>query len=294
QSNPVKLEEAKVAYEAKQQEIEQNFRKEVEIVVAEKTKEVAKDTAETILKKSEEKKKTTVEDDIRARLRGFARTIPSFLMAYGTPETTLASFDATIKDTIFKEVTGITLEQFRTLRDTYNFFDEVVFDQSIQEFLNKRVELADYFNDDKEEDIFDYIPPQQTNQIFTPKRVVKMMVDDLENEEPGIFSDPDRTFADLYMKSGLYITEIVKRLFDGLKDQIPDEDERLKHILEKQVYGFAPTEIIYNIARNFIFGFDDKAQNINDSHVVYLDTTPYAQGGEDFEAKLDELFGGKK
>ena len=121
-----------------------------------------------------------------------------------------------------------------------------------------------------------------------------MMVDDLENEEPGIFSDPDRTFADLYMKSGLYITEIVKRLFDGLKDQIPDEDERLKHILEKQVYGFAPTEIIYNIARNFIFGFDDKAQNINDSHVVYLDTTPYAQGGEDFEAKLDELFGGKK
>lgn len=294
QSNPVKLEEAKVAYEAKQQEIEQNFRKEVETAVAEKTKEVAKDTADTILKKSEEKKKTTVEDDIRARLRGFARTIPSFLMAYGTPETTLASFDTTIKDAVFKEVTGITLEQFRTLRDTYNFFDEVVFDQSIQEFLNKRVELADYFNDDNEEDIFDYIPPQQTNQIFTPKRVVKMMVDDLEKEEPGIFTDPNRTFADLYMKSGLYITEIVKRLFDGLKDQIPDENKRLKHILENQVYGFAPTEIIYNISRNFIFGFDENVNDIDDSHIVHLDTVPFVQGDGDLSVKLDELFGGNE
>lgn len=294
QSNPVKLEEAKVAYEAKQQEIEQNFRKEVEIAVAEKTKEVAKDTVDTILKKSEEKKKTTVEDDIRARLRGFARTIPSFLMAYGTPETTLASFDTTIKDAVFKEVTGITLEQFRTLRDTYNFFDEVVFDQSIQEFLNKRVELADYFNDDNEEDIFDYIPPQQTNQIFTPKRVVKMMVDDLEKEEPGIFTDPNRTFADLYMKSGLYVTEIVKRLYNGLQEQMPDEEARLKHILENQVFGFAPTEIIYNIARNFIFGFDEDAKKINDAHIIYLDTTPFARGEGDFESKLDDLFGGEQ
>ncbi len=50
------------------------------------------------------------------------------------------------------------------------------------------------------------------------------------------------------MKSGLYITEIVKRLYVGLKDQIPDDDKRLEHILERQVYGFAPSEIIYNIA----------------------------------------------
>lgn len=292
QSNPVKLEEAKVAYEAKQQEIEQNFRKEVEIAVAEKTKEVAKDTADTILKKSEEKKKTTVEDDIRARLRGFARTIPSFLMAYGTPETTLASFDTTIKDSVFREVTGITLDQFRSLRDTYHFFDEVVFDQSVQEFLGKRIELADYFNDSNEEDIFDYIPPQQTNQIFTPKKVVKMMLDALVENDPNAFKDPNKTFADLYMKSGLYITEIVKRLYEGLADQIPNDEERVKHILENQVFGFAPTEIIYNIARNFIFGFDGFAKNINDSHIVHLDTAPLVRDEESFEAKLDELFGG--
>ena len=96
------------------------------------------------------------------------------------------------------------------------------------------------------------------------------------------------------MKSGLYITEIVKRLYVGLKDQIPDDDKRLEHILERQVYGFAPSEIIYNIARNFIFGFDEKAKNINDSHIVFLDTTPFARGEGDFEAKCDELFGGNE
>ena len=120
-----------------------------------------------------------------------------------------------------------------------------------------------------------------------------MMIDKLQEEDPDIFKDPNKTFADLYMKSGLYITEIVKRLYVGLEDQITDNDARLKHILENQVYGFAPTEIIFNIARNFIFGFDEKAKNTNKSHIVCLDTTPFTRGEGDFEAKCDELFGGK-
>ncbi len=49
--------------------------------------------------------------------------------------------------------------------------------------------------------IFDYIPPQKTNQIFTPKWVVRKMVDLLEQKNPHVFEDPEKTFADLYMKS---------------------------------------------------------------------------------------------
>ena len=58
------------------------------------------------------------------------------------------------------------------------------------------------------------------------------------------------------MKSGLYITEIVKRLHNSpvIKAEFPSDADRIKHILENQVYGFAPSEIIYNIAINFIFG----------------------------------------
>ena len=36
----------------------------------------------------------------------------------------------------------------------------------------------------------------------------------------------------------------------------PNKKDRLKHIFEKQVYGLAPTEIIYKIATAYILGFD--------------------------------------
>lgn len=64
-----------------------------------------------------EQKKRSIEDGIKDHLRGFSRTIPSFLMAYGDEDTTLETFDQIIPDKVFKEVTSISLEQFRLLRD---------------------------------------------------------------------------------------------------------------------------------------------------------------------------------
>ncbi|MDR3289185.1 MAG: Eco57I restriction-modification methylase domain-containing protein [Peptococcaceae bacterium] len=279
---------AEKKFEAAKQQIQYGFQKEVISTVEEKTKELAQKSTETILQKAEEKKKATVEDDVRARLRGFARTIPSFLMAYGAFDTSLANFDENIRDEVFQEVTGITLDQFRILRDTYNFFDAVVFNESVQEFLHKKEQLADYFDDSQDEDIFDYIPPQKTNQIFTPKKVVKLMMDKLEEENPDIFTDKDKTFADLYVKSGLFLTEIVTRLYAGLAEQIPDERQRLRHILENQIHGFAPSEIIYSIAKNFVFG---GYADIDSSHLQCRDLTELAKNGGDFEMKFDVVVG---
>ena len=61
------------------------------------------------------------------------------------------------------------------------------------------------------------------------------------------------------MKSGLYITEIVKRLFrsEEMKKIYPDGNERIRHILDHQVYGLAPARIIYRTAVNYIFGLND-------------------------------------
>lgn len=264
--------------------------------------ETAVRTVETAQK---QQVKDEIEDDIRNHLRGFARTIPSFLMAYGDDTVTLESFDTIIPDEVFQEVTSITLDQFRFLRDggdytdkqdgtTKHFeghlFDPVVFNDSVKEFLRLRVELADYFDESHTEDIFDYIPPQKNNQIFTPKWVVKKMVDMLEDENPGCFDDPNHTFADLYMKSGMYITEIVKRLYrsDKIKQFYPDNADRLRHIFAKQVYGLAPTEIIYQIATHYILGFSDEVQ-IVEHNFRQLDALPYAKDGT-LNQKLDELF----
>ena len=254
-----------------------------------------KEVIERIEKEREERKKESVEEEVRAHLRGFARTILSFIMAYDDGKLTLDNFDKNIEDDVFKEVTSITLDEFRFLRDGGDYtdaatgrkehfgghlFDEVVFDDAIAEFRKKREELANYFDESQTEDIFDYIPPQKTNQIFTPKWVVKKMVDLLEQENPHIFENRDKTFADLYMKSGLYITEIVRRLYNNaeMRRQIPDDRERVTHILRHQVYGFAPTRIIYLIATRYILGFDGSLW-AEESNFRQVDTLPYARKG---------------
>ena len=218
----------------------------------------------------------------------------------------LATFDTIMSGKVFLEVTSITLDQFKFLRDggdyieeetgetkhfDGNLFDQVVFDDSVKEFLALKKKLADYFDEKAIEDIFDYIPPQKTNQIFTPKDVVKRMVDLLEEENPGCFDMPDKTFIDLYMKSGLYITEIVKRLYQSekMKEMFPDRKDRLRHIFEKQVYGLAPTEIIYRIATSYILGFDEDVE-ITKHNFRQVDALPFAKEGT-LEQELDRLFG---
>ena len=92
----------------------------------------------------------------------------------------------------------------------------------------------------------------------------------------------DKTFADLYMKSGLYITGLVKRLFRSkkMKQLFPNDHERIKHIMEHQVYGFAPTRIIYLIATNYIFGFDkDLKDSLMEKNFKQVDAAKYAQEG---------------
>ena len=274
--------EREEAISAVKVEYKDKFTKDISTTLHELPKQIIKQQEVEVL----QTRMNSDEEKIRGHLRGFARTIPSFLMAYGDAQLTLDNFDTYVDEDVFYEVTGITLDQFRYLRDGGNgdgfdghLFDASTFNEAILEFLRKKSELANYF-EDNQEDIFDYIPPQQTNQIFTPKKVVKRMVDELEKENPNIFADSTKTYIDLYMKSGLYIAELVKRLYnnESMKQQFPDDKDRLKHILENQVYGFAPSAIIYRIAINFIFG--PIGDDVSRKNFIQEDTIPYAKEGE--------------
>lgn len=292
-------------FEARMKENEESFNQGIHQDIQNIVKSQPVELVRRIEETKAEEAKDSIEDTVRDHLRGFSRTIPSFLMAYGDDQLTLANLDDYTEDDVFKEVTGITEDEFRFLRDGGDYedhethemkhfdghlFDEVVFDDSIRQFMAKKKELANYFEENQSEDIFNYIPPQKTNQIFTPRRVVKKMVDLLEKENPGCFDDDTKTFADLYMKSGMYITEIVKRLYNSprMKDLYPDKEKRLNHIFAKQVYGLAPTKIIYRICRAYILGFSDKI-SIKEDHIRLCDSLAYAEKGT-LAMKLEELF----
>lgn len=264
-------------------------------------------TIETVVKeqkvKVEEDKKKTTEDDVRDHLRGFSRTVPAFLMAYGDENTTIDNFEENIDGPTFEELTGITKDEFRQLRDGFEYikddgnvkqapglFNNVVFNASVKEFFATKKRLSNYFDDSLAEDIYDYIPPQKTNQIFTPKRVVKMMVDMLEKAYPEIFTDRNMKFLDPYAKSGLYITEITKRLYKGLEEQMPNSEERIKWILENQVYAMAPSNIIYNIVKNYVY---PESIDISTENLVELDSAA-VMDDEDLQNRVNEVFGGEE
>ena len=62
------------------------------------------------------------------------------------------------------------------------------------------------------------------------------MLDILPRE---LFRRPDTTFLDPVCKSGVFLREIARRLNEGLKDLMPDEQARIDHILTKQVFDAA-------------------------------------------------------
>ena len=141
-------------YNLKQKEnnklFENNLINEIHNIIEDAGTTIVK-AVETDKKKREKEK---IEDSVRDHLRGFSRTIPSFLMGYGTMETTLQNFDYVIPDNVFLDVTGITIEDFRFLRDggeypdpedasktkhfDGNLFEPIVFNDAVQEFLHKR------------------------------------------------------------------------------------------------------------------------------------------------------------
>ncbi len=247
----------------------------------------------------------SAEEKVRDRLRGFVRTIPSFLMAYGTPATTLGNFGDNIPEDVFEELTSITKADFYKLRDGMDYetvdkdgkpkaahfnglFDEDKFNESIREFNRRRVQLANYYQKDATDDIFSFILPQHTNQIFTPRSVVKAMIDRLEWHQPGIFASTEHTFLDPYMKSGMFITEIVKRIFEQTRSRYYSDTDCVRHILEHQVYGLAPTPILAAITTNYIFGFDSK-RVISREHFREYDVTKDAKR-RNLSYRINELF----
>lgn len=255
------------AVEAKKAEQDEAFKANVLAIVDKTMEEIVPEVVTREETKKEQGRADKTMDDARSHLRGFARTIPMFLMAYGDRGIRLSNFGDYTPHDVFEEITGISESEFRLLRDGQEvaeengtvtripgLFDETVFDQAVQEFLDKKETLADYFDDSQTENIFAYIPQQKTSLVFTPQPVVTTMVDTLAEEDPGIFTDPDRTFADLFSTAGLFLMELVRRLDTGLAAVFPDQEERLRHILTSQIFEMSHNEILHRITIEAVSG----------------------------------------
>ena len=99
-------------------------------------------------------------------------------------------------------------------------------------------------------DVLSCIANLSSDEVFTPPEVANAMLDLLPQE---LFCDPNTTFLDPACKSGVFLREIAKRLLVGLKDQIPDLQQRVDHIFHKQLYGIAITELTSLLSRRSVY-----------------------------------------
>lgn len=112
-------------------------------------------------------------------------------------------------------------------------------------------------------DVLNCLANLSNDEVFTPPAVAMQMIDLLPQE---LFRSPDTRFLDPFSKSGVFLREIVKRLDRGLQDAIPDRQQRIDHILHKQVFGIAITELTAHLSRRTLYCSKDAASKYSVSH----------------------------
>ena len=105
---------------------------------------------------------------------------------------------------------------------------------------------ASFFEKVYNPDVLSCLANLSNDEVFTPPEVVNQILDMLPQE---LFCNPDTTFLDPACKTGVFLREIAKRLIKGLEPQIPDLQERIDHIFQKQLFGIAITELTSLLSR---------------------------------------------
>lgn len=102
----------------------------------------------------------------------------------------------------------------------------------------------------RQPDILEVIANLSNNEVFTPPRVANDVLNLLPDD---VWKNPNHRWLDPGSKTGVFPREITRRLMIGLSEAIPDESERLRHILTDMVYAVAITEMTGMMSRRSLY-----------------------------------------
>lgn len=108
-------------------------------------------------------------------------------------------------------------------------------------------------------DVLTCIANLSNDEVFTPPELANRMLDMVadawaeSNGGANLWADPNVRFLDPCTKSGVFLREITRRLAKGLEHEIPDLQERVNHILTRQVFGIGITQITALMARRSVY-----------------------------------------
>ena len=99
-------------------------------------------------------------------------------------------------------------------------------------------------------DILNCLANLSSDEVFTSPELANRMLDMLPQE---LFRNPNAKFLDPCSKSGVFLREIAKRLLVGLEKKIPDLQQRIDHIMGKQLFGIALTQLTAEMSRRTLY-----------------------------------------
>ena len=108
------------------------------------------------------------------------------------------------------------------------------------------MELTNNYNPD----VLNCLANLSSDEVFTPPNLVNQILDLLP---ASIWKDKNAKFLDPVCKSGVFLREIAKRLMTGLEKEIPDQQKRINHIFQNQLYGIAITELTSLLSRRSVY-----------------------------------------
>ena len=113
---------------------------------------------------------------------------------------------------------------------------------------------------------------KENGEVFTPPDLIQQKFNKLTLADPHIWSDPSKKFLDPANGIGNYPAIAFHRLMEGLRDAIPNEAERKKHILEKMLYMCELTKKNIEVSRKVFDPKDLYALNLYQGSYLDLDT----------------------
>ncbi|MDQ5980791.1 MAG: hypothetical protein QG602_3769 [Verrucomicrobiota bacterium] len=108
-------------------------------------------------------------------------------------------------------------------------------------------------------DVLTCIANLSNDEVFTPPEFANRMLDTLaeawaaNHSGAKLWADKTVKFLDPCTKSGVFLREITRRLTEGLAREIPDLEQRVNHILTKQVFGIGITHLTSLLARRSVY-----------------------------------------
>lgn len=108
--------------------------------------------------------------------------------------------------------------------------------------------MPDYVNHNP--DILTCLANLSNDEVFTPPELANQVLDLIPED---FWKDPNVKVLDPACKSGVFLRECAKRFLTGLEPVIPDLQERIDHIFQKQLFGYAITELTAYMSRRSVY-----------------------------------------